>query len=42
MFNAFYKRYVAACAALNTDPLSRPALLALIRMLLERENETVQ
>jgi hypothetical protein len=42
MFNAFYARYVAACAALAITPLPQAELRALIEALVERAGATLQ
>ena len=42
MFDAFYARYVAACAALAVAPLSAAELRSFIETLLERTDATVQ
>jgi hypothetical protein len=42
MFEAFYARYVAMCAAHSVTPLCRADLRALIEVMLERANATVQ
>jgi hypothetical protein len=42
MFNAFYARYVAACAALSVAPLSQIELRVLIEALVERGGATLQ
>lgn len=42
MLDAFYARYVAACAAWSIAPLSHAELRALIDTLIERAGATVQ
>jgi hypothetical protein len=42
IFNIFYARYVAACAALSVAPLSQAELLNLIETLVERAGATLQ
>jgi hypothetical protein len=42
MFNAFYARYVPACAAPSVTPLPKADLLTLIQALVERAGATLQ